>query len=376
MKWSLGLHIYQPPTQREDIVKLVTEECYLPLLNTLIGVDLPFMLNVTATLIEQWDEQGYKHVIDLVKKLQSKKNVTLTASSYTHALLPLWSEEEIAYQIDKNTSVINQHISGAFRPKGIYLPECAVSPRLARQVKQLGFEWTIIDQISLTRKEYVPAIRDRKGLKYLVRNREMSRLLATDTTQFVNELGKQTKPIFVMLDGEVFGHFDPSAINRLLSTLSQTKKEVVSYHDLLKKAPQGQIRSGTWETEMSDLKAGKPFPLWKDKNNRTHRLIWRHLKNVYRAVSESGGLEQNEWVRKHYDNAMSSCYTWWANLTRTAGPFKLEIWNPDVIVAGLTEAIKAVRSDSLLDKRQKYLLETEHANILKDVWQTHWKYKG
>jgi len=54
MYWANFLHIYQPPTQTEGIVRKITEECYRTLVRVLEEAPhAKITLNINAVLTEQ-----------------------------------------------------------------------------------------------------------------------------------------------------------------------------------------------------------------------------------------------------------------------------------------------------------------------------------
>lgn len=377
MKWALVLHIYQPPTQRRDILDLVARESYRPLLDLLLTAGRPVTLNISGTLIEQLANNGYGELIEKIKELHSARHITLTTTAYTHALLPLWPDDEVRHQIKTNNAVQRQYLGSHWRSNGLYLPECAYSPSLDAVIDELSLDWVIIDELSLLKEGYEPVVSTSEAKhRFIVRHRALSQALATDPDQFVDLLHNLNESGVAVLDGEVFGHFDPGALSKLTRAFELAGDELGPAPSLLHRAVPTRLRAASWETLASDLKRGVPFPVWQDKRNPMHRLLWHFYRSVYRALKRGGGLDRNEWTRRHFDNGVASCYLWWANLKRTAGPFKMEIWNPDMIVAGISEIIKAVRTDHLLTTKTKRRLETEHADVLKTIWRTHWKYKG
>ncbi len=375
MKWGLLFHIYQPPNQRLDIIDLVTRESYEPLLDVLIRSQVPITLNVTSTLLEQLVNNDRWPVIDKLRTLFHLPNITLTNSAYSHALLPLWPEEEINHQLERNKEVVRNIINQDFNPDGLYLPECAYSNALDGPIKKARHQWVLLDEISLIRQNYIAAGKKR-GIKtkYLFRKRDLSQALPTSLESFEKNYSSLESPAIVALDGEAFGHFDTRSIVLLEKVLAKHGSELISLSDLADEAEDSVItRSGTWETSAKDLQRQIAFPLWQDKNNNIHKVMWKYYRKVHQELHKSKGLDSNEWVRIHFDNSISSCWWWWANTKRTAGPFKMKAWNPDMIVIGLSESIKAVRSDANISPKIKWKLETDHANLLKLIWQTHWK---
>ncbi|MDO8472155.1 MAG: hypothetical protein Q7S64_03360 [bacterium] len=372
--WSLVLHIYQPPNQRPETLDLVSREGYLGLLEALLSTSYPVSLNVSGVLLEQLAKQQ-PAILDLIKNLATKDNITFLNSAYTHALLPLWPQAEGEYQLAHNRLVVAEYLGKKLKLTGLYLPECAYAPTLDGLIKKDRVAYTVIDEISLRSATYHPLVRaERGGPVLVVRNRALSQALATSVEQTAAILDKTTTPLVAVLDGEVFGHFDANALERLKSIFSQFGNRMQSTKLLATGKPvKVKVRAASWETDPSDLLWRRPFPLWQDNKNRVHQAMWHFIKGVQQALYQTDSLLQNGWERLHFSNAMASCWWWWANPKRTAGPFKMKVWNPDLVVEGMSEAIKAIRTDPNIPRKTKWHLETEYADLLKLIWQTHWK---
>lgn len=376
MKWGLLLHIYQPPNQRPDILDLVCKEGYAVLFDVLLETKHPVTLNISGVLIEQLVDQGKTEIFDRITALYRKPNITFTQSAYTHALLPLLPESEVRHQLDANTAVYQAHVDPHWAGTGLYLPECAYGTDLDLVLDDYTLPWTLVDEMSLPGTAYHPTAHLRHSSAVaLVRHRQLSLDLASNPSAFGTTLGSSAEPLIAALDGEVFGHFDPHSINRLRLALKEYGYALAPLSTLATIPPSTQtpIRAASWETTSKDISRRSPYPLWKNRRNAIHRHMWHFYQNVYHALNESNGLASNDWVRRHYDNSVASCYFWWANIDRTAGPMKTSVWNPDMIMMGITEAIKAVRSDPGIRLRRKWRLETEYAEVLKRIWNTHWR---
>lgn len=376
MKWGLLLHIYQPPNQRPDIFDLVCKESYAGLFALLLETTYPITLNVNGILITQLAEHGKDELLEQLRELYKRPNITFTQSAYTHALLPLLPESERLHQLAANTDAFRTHIDPNWQPSGLFLPECAYSTEMDALLTHEKLPWILVDEMSLPATTYHTTAHLKHGEAVaLVRHRQLSIDLATDPVAFSKTYGSSAEPLIAAMDGEVFGHFDPRSLTRLRLLLKEHGYALTPLSTLASIPPTTQtpVRAATWETSARDLSRRQPYPLWKNRTNPIHRRMWHFYSRVYRALSHSNGLQTNEWVRRHYDNSVASCYFWWANSNRTAGPMKTSVWNPDMIVTGITEAIKAVRSDPNVPVRRKWQLETEYAEVLKRVWRTHWR---
>jgi len=140
MYWVNFLHIYQPPTQTEEIVRKVTEECYEKLISVLEdGPQGKITLNISAVLTEQLDRYGYSDVIERLGKLAEKGQIEFTGSAMYHPILPLIPEGEVVRQIEMNTKINKRYFGEIYNPKGFSPPEMCYSFDVAKIVAKLGF---------------------------------------------------------------------------------------------------------------------------------------------------------------------------------------------------------------------------------------------
>jgi len=153
MYWSNFLHIYQPPTQTEAIVRKVTDESYRTLVRVL--KEAPggkITLNISAVLTEQLARYGLDDVIRGLRELAERGQIEFTGSAMYHPILPLIPKDEAIRQVKLNNDV-NQHYFGEiYKPTGFFPPEMCYSYEVAQTVAELGFRWIIVDEVSFKGK--------------------------------------------------------------------------------------------------------------------------------------------------------------------------------------------------------------------------------
>jgi predicted glycosyl hydrolase (DUF1957 family) len=112
MYWSNFLHIYQPPTQTEKIVRKVTEESHrtpVRVLEEATGGRIT--LNINVVLTEQLAKYRLDDIIQGLRELAQRGQIEFTGSAMYHPILPLIPGDEVARQIKLNTNV-NQRYFG------------------------------------------------------------------------------------------------------------------------------------------------------------------------------------------------------------------------------------------------------------------------
>lgn len=152
MFWLNLLHIYQPPEQKEKIIRKITVESYSQILNILKKHPKEkITLNINGSLTEQFAQYGFKNIIDDIRKLAEKGQIELVGSAKYHLILPLVSEQEIIHQIKLNNETNKKYFGKIYQPKGFFIPELAYSFKVAKTLKKLGYQWIVLDEIASNR---------------------------------------------------------------------------------------------------------------------------------------------------------------------------------------------------------------------------------
>ena len=148
MKWANFLHFYQPADQQPDILEAIVAQSYRPVIEGIKkNKKVRLTININGALFELLHKYGYKDIIEDIKNLVTEGRVEITGSAKYHALLPLLSDEEIKRQIELNTETL-KHFLGDYTPNGFFAPEMAYDERIGKIIEELGFKWTILDEIS------------------------------------------------------------------------------------------------------------------------------------------------------------------------------------------------------------------------------------
>lgn len=376
INWVNFIHIYQPPWQQRGVIEQVASESYEYLFMLLERYrNFRCTLNITGNLVEQLEIVRP----DLIKELRravKRGQVELTSSAKYHALLPLLSDYEVKRQIELNQEVLSRHFD-IKKMKGFYLPEMAYSYRVAKIVKQLGFDWLILDSIN-----YKGSLEDNDfykiknlGLKVIFRDREISKSYPAEVifNKIKNDFVNQT--IISATDGEIYGHFHKDWQGHLEKVLQSEKVKVLNVADYFKKAGKFEnieLRDASWESTEKEIKKGIPYSLWNDPKNKIHRLLWSLVDLASDLVYKNRKDKNFIWARRHLDKGLSSCTFWWASAKKPSD-FSPLTWNPDMIDNGSEELIRAVRSLEKLDSKQKVKAEKLYIEIKKNTWLDHWR---
>jgi alpha-amylase/alpha-mannosidase (GH57 family) len=361
--WSNFIHIYQPPTQTEEIVCKVTNECYRILVKILNEApNGKVTLNISAVLTEQLARFGLDDVIKGIRKLAERGQIELTGSAMYHPILPLIPRDEVIRQVRLNTEVNRHYFGDIYNPQGFFPPEMCYNFEVAQSVAELGFRWIIIDEIGLNGKIGSAAF-DRlyqiDGLHdFLVffKERPFSAGITygayPSAEPFVEALKDRQKGNSYLLsgtDGEMYGHHRPGQ-EKLLSEVfagrtpkTCTISELISLFNQRETVDPLPSSWSTWEDEMA---RGIPYPQWSYPGHELHKLQWQLTNLALQTIGElpegTSGLYN---ARGLLDKGLHSCQYWWASCR----PW----WSVDMIMWGAQELYQAAESVAVTIETKK-----------------------
>jgi len=365
MYWSNFLHIYQPPTQTEEIVRKVTDESYRTLVRVLR--EAPggkITLNISAVLTEQLVRYGLDDVIRGLRELAERGQIEFTGSAMYHPILPLIPKDEIIRQIKLNNDVNQRYFGEVYKPTGFFPPEMCYSYEVAQTVAELGFRWIIVDELSFSGKigsvKYDRLYKVERLGDFLVffKERPFSAGITYGTypsaepflAALKDGLGKHNY-LLTGTDGEVYGHHRPGQEKLLSEVFARGTPKTCTISELIKHFAQVDTASpvpsswSTWEDEMAQ---GIPYPQWQCPGHELHRLQWQLtnfvLHTVKGAPAESSGFSE---ARRLLDEGLHSCQYWWGSCR----PW----WSVEMIEWGAQKLYQAVESlgDAIDRKRME-----------------------
>ncbi|OGY92228.1 MAG: hypothetical protein A3B31_02465 [Candidatus Komeilibacteria bacterium RIFCSPLOWO2_01_FULL_53_11] len=383
IKWVNFIHIYQPPWQRPEVVRQVTDESYAFLVSCLKQFpSFRLTLNIVGTLLDQLAALGCHAILTDLKRLHERGQIELTGSSYSHAFLPMLPESEIMRQIELQEAALRRFFP-KYKKIGFFIPEMAYSHRVGESIKKAGYEWLILDPQSAkiapdTNSKYIDR---RTGLAVVFRNRKLSRTYPPEA--IFNLLRQRSEVqedeiIITASDGELYGHFHKDWQDHLRKILRSPRIETLSVSDhlkTLKNVSPLYLQQASWETRSRQLRRNNAFSIWFNKNNPIHKRLWQLAYLAIASVAQQQHDPNFQWARRHLDNGLASCSWWWASEIKTS-VFAPIGWSPDEIERGATELIKSIRSLSKLGTREKMRAEKLFSDLMLSIWLKHWHTYG
>ncbi len=371
MIWLNFLHFYQPVNQQPDILDAVVKQCYRPIFSRIKNIKKAnITLNISGSLIELLDKNGYTDVINDIRTSVENKKIELTGSCKYHALLPLIPESEVVRQIKENEKTLRKYFGDSLNLNGFFPPEMAYDDKLSGILSDLGYEWVLVDEIA-NPEGYLDGvtkhinISEKSGIKIFFRIRRISNLIMSavvrDTESFKNAIKHDLSKdgyLLTGMDGETFGHhrinFD-DFLFKLLDDKEIIKMKISEYVDEYNPSLENRSVSpitSTWASSPEDIKKGIQFISWKDKDNIIHKYQWEMLEFCLDLVNNlPSNSPKYETIRRKMDQALASDHFFWAS----GKPW----WALEMIESGAYALLDIVRdipgiSDDNLKKASQY----------------------
>lgn len=333
MEAAFLLHLYQPPTQDEEVFRQITSECYIPLIKLIKEKkNASFTLNIPLSTMEQMDRYGYEGWINDVKELVETEQVELTGCAAYHPLLTKIPTDLVYKQIILNEYGLGYYFGAhqGFEGEpsilirdllGFFPPELAINMDVLKVVDDLGYEWVIADKPAV--KEYFDATNDRSGLFtintinpiLIVRDTNFSNLLSfkrdsdiDNVISYINKYFYDNNPNVFVLDAEVFGHHNKDGIyllEQIIDNLEEKEIKIMTISNIIKeKNTQNivEIRESTWGESIDE--ESLVYPYWHDEKIEIHNILWNlqeeiikhYMKKTYKKDYE--GLENIPFWKK------------------------------------------------------------------------------
>jgi len=384
MNWINFLHFYQPAIASSETIDEVVRSCYKPWVRFLEkNSSLKITINFTACLTEKLVNSGHEDLINRISRLAEKGQIELVETLAFHSLAPLIPEKEIIKQIEINHAINSNRFGKLYNPTGFFLPEMAYSNRVAKIIKDLGYKYLILDEISLIRKNNekinnsIEYRLKNNGMDIVFRNREISQTMVSKTIfKMAHKEDAQEQSVITATDGELYGHRYHDWWPGYSKAINNKKVNTQTISEYLKTLTQEKeicLRKSSWETSERDIKKHKPFALWKHPKNRIHKKLWQltdfALKLNYKYEDDSNHYAS----RLHLENGLASCTFWWASTKDFSQVFGPHAWDPTFVEKGAQELLNSIRSLNNINSKYKLKAEKIYRQIHKLIWEQHWK---
>lgn len=351
MIWSAFLHIYQPPWQKKEITKKIAKQSYWRIVHILENnPQAKITLNINGTLTEQLAACGETALLRSLGALAKRGQIEFVGSAKYHAILPLIPPKEVVRQIELNNSTNKKYFGSYYKPKGFFPPEMCWDNKLTPIIKNLDFEWVILDEIAVnptlkkTGNVTTACYDGPSAVHFFFRSRFASDLFTTaivkSADHFLSLVGKRRAGdiLVTAFDGENLGHHSPQMDNRFEEIIKHPSIRMLTHSELFRVCSVHKLilpRASSWSSRPQDIRRGIYYPLWKYPGNILQQAQWRITSAALRFVRQ----RNNEKYRKAQnllDQALSSDQYWWAS----AMPW----WGVEELLAGTNLYIRAIEA--------------------------------
>jgi len=382
MLWINFLHLYQPANADPETVAEASEKSYLRLVSALENHPHTKMtFNISGCLLLRWQAMGYWRLINRIKALLGRGQLEITGTAAYHPILPLVPLAEARQQIQDNEQILKEVLDIQNRPAGFFFPEMAYSPETGKLVRELGYQWAVLDEIHpygrVGQAEPDRVYKDRaSGLDLVLRSRQYSNSYVPDTLLELSD--QQGRAVITGTDGELYGlrHEDPGqSFEKLLA--SQGLQTLTISEFIAKQSDRLEVEavSASWESTEKELALGRPFKLWHDPDNHIQELQWQLAGLAQKIVNDNQEDDNYAWARWHLVRGLASCAFWWASEKSFEHIYGPKAWNPDEIERGTNELIRSVRAlEGDVTRATKIKAEEVYIEIKREIWQRHWNY--
>jgi len=328
-----GLHLYQPPNQKQTILERITEESYLPTIDAIISHQnkAVFTVDIARSTIEGLEQfKRGQEFLEKLKKALELNNIVLVNTAAYHPILPLIPEEEISRQGELNEAKYKLLLQEFYqKPQGFFPPEMAFAPTIIPIIKTMGYQWTVTDDLPFscvyksTPFNWIP---EQNEVAIFLRSNFWSNRISffsLDGQIFVKMLEEELMAWFenqdgyliIWMDWETFGHHRPGYVENFLIPFLDSingKVHLVFPSYLLTKYPKREVivPPGTWSTSTDDFKYKNYWPLWHNPENKFHQLWWELARIILEIQTKAAGKIKDEKTLMVFDKALYSCQVW------------------------------------------------------------------
>jgi hypothetical protein len=365
---SFLLNFFQPVTQIHRVLVQITDECYLPLAE-LFNSDLDprFTLSVSHSLIQLLHDCGKDEVIVKLKNAVQTGHIEIMHSGAHHPIFPLISEAEVKRQIELDIQYKHAML-GDIPKRGIFSPELCYKDELVPLYKELGFQWTIIDD-QLMEMYNIPRsdcyIYHIDGFYIFMRSSFWSDKITRREEnwtgkKFLEHLNAEAKArdrdcyVIFAIAAETFGHhikyYDETFLRQMLYAIQDYDSiQLCRISDLLdintlerERIQESRVNHpgfdffppSSWATLPTDVQKGSDYPIVKSKSNRVHEKLWELTDLILDSTRDiPWENNRNRDLRELLDKAFYSCQYFWASLW---------YWNPGLIHMGIELQMRAL----------------------------------
>ncbi|MCC8198896.1 MAG: glycoside hydrolase family 57 protein [Tannerellaceae bacterium] len=326
-------HYYYDDFQNEEIMRRISERCYLPANRTLMemikssGGKFKVAFSISGTALEQMEIYS-PEVIDSFKELAATGNVEFLTETYSHSLTSLGDPEDFRLQVKKHRDKI--HTLFGVKPKVFRNTELIYSDEISELVYGLGFRGMLTEGakhiLGWKSPNYVYTSSYRPQLKLLLKNDRYSEdlslrfsnyswteypLTADKYMSWIAATPESEQIINLFMNYEVLGSLQPAESG---------------IFDFMKALPRFAAEKGISFSTPSEVFSllkpvdaiSVPYPMsWvdeeKDCSSWLGNILQQEAFRKVNEISERVRLVEDRRIRQDWDYLLSSDHFYYMN---------------------------------------------------------------
>lgn len=381
MIWANFFHCYQPANWDKYILRRVVRECYAPFFQWLVDhPDVCVTLNVNATLTQQLHHGHYDHVLNALRIIGERGQVEFVGTAMFHPILPLIPTGSARRQIEHQIHTQREILGSWYKPEGFFLPEMAYASTLVPLLRELGYKWIILDEIShkgiLGSTDFSTRYSiEHTAFSVVWRNRVVSDHLflhahLDDPKEFwltVAHDRRSDEALVTAMDVENLGHHRPGLDTYWQSLVTDgrvTTATLSHYLAQLSHDTQCNPIASSWASQEDEIRNNDPYALWKSPSNAVHQLQWA-LVDVVLSVVHCHRHTLDTATEDALDRALASDGFWWAS----AQP-----WWDATIILRFARQLRAVAEKLRISQEERLTVERAYQAVATKVHE--WDVSG
>ncbi|NMB69780.1 hypothetical protein GYA27_01060 [candidate division WWE3 bacterium] len=318
------LHLYQPPTQTENVFKQICSDSYFPLIKLIKNKpNYKFTLNVPLSLLEQMDKYGYKEWLKDLRDLYESERIEIVGCVAYHSLLTktpellaeqgiILNEFGLGYYLGSRQGFEGEESILVKNLRGFFPPELCVNDSVIKLVSSLGYDWLLADKCVVPQEQIL--MLGQNVFKYknetalvVIRDGEISNMLSFKRDSFgdeilekINKRSETTDSIVIALDAEAFGHHNKEGmylLEDICDKLIRSGNNLTTVSDLVAESPMEHadaVFESNWSEASCTTDPSKLYKLWANKDNEIQKSLWYIQENILKSYEKVANFTSPE----------------------------------------------------------------------------------
>ena len=373
MNWVNFIYVYQPPTQKKDILSKVMDQSYRPLFDVLLdNQNAKINLSINYGLIEMFLRNNGADIVDKIKSLLDRNQIEIIDTAAYQGFFPILPKSEIIRQIERNHNMNKLILGDKYNPQCFFAPSMVYTEDIFKIVKNLGYKSIIIDENAIDGEGSIKHDRvyTHKGLNVFIRDRSESFKIMSyplDKNQdLIEELYKsftQNEFLITAIDGETFGHHRIGYEKLLFYIYGSYKINSLLLSEipyLIENTEEIEPKESSW---IIPLPKESAFERWYSKSNEIQKKQLELLNFAIKIIGHSKFKSRDPQITSIEDYSLKTSEKTWLQARYILDEAEYQdqfffssakpTWSIDLIEKGSYLMSEAIRLNPDSDKQDK-----------------------